>query len=239
MKLTLQAQMPGPGLLALAGSGEYLPGMQPVDRWLMDWLAQPAHVVCLPTAAGTEGPERIGYWNDLGLSHFRQLGAASVQALPVLDRSSANDPILAEQVSAANFVYLSGGKPSYLFETLNGTPVWHAVEAVLAKGGVVAGCSAGAMVFGGRIPRSRNSFALQDAFGFLPGSVILPHFDELPGFLQSMIPMLIQHNLLVGIEGDTVLICENGRFQVRGRGGVTLAAQNQRQRFCQGDSLPA
>lgn len=238
MNLLLHAQLPGPGLLALAGSGEYLPGMQPVDRWLMDWLGQPAHVVCLPTAAGTEGAERIEYWNNLGRAHFQRLGAGSVRALPVVDRTSANDAALAEQVSTANFIYFSGGKPSYLFETLQGTMVWQAVEAVLEKGGVVAGCSAGAMIFGERIPRNRNSFALQDAFGYLPDSVILPHFDELPGFLQNMIPLLVRHHIVIGIEGDTVLICQNGCFQVRGRGGVTLAAQNHRQRFCQGDNLP-
>lgn len=238
MNLSLQARLPGTGLLALAGSGEYLPGMQPVDRWLMDWLGQPAHVVCLPTAAGTEGAKRLDYWNNLGMEHFQQLGAASVQALPVIDRASANDPALAARIRAANFVYLSGGKPTYLFETLQGTLAWEAIEAVLAGGGVVAGCSAGAMVFGGHIPRNNSAFALQPAFGYLPGSVILPHFDELPGFLQGMIPVLIQRHRLVGIDGDTVLVCENGRFQVRGRGGVTLAAQNHRQRFRQGDALP-
>ena len=239
MTLSLQAQIPGRGLLALAGSGEYLPGIQPVDRWLMDWLGQPAHVVCLPTAAGTEGEARIGYWNDLGKAHFQQLGAASVQALPVIDRTSADDPSLADRIREANFVYLSGGKPAYLFETLQGTLAWGAIEAVLAGGGVVAGCSAGAMVFGGHIPRNRSAFAMQPAFGYLPGSVILPHFDELPTFMQGMIPVLIQHHLMIGIDGDTVLVCENGRFQVRGRGGVTLAAQNHRQRFGHGDTLPA
>lgn len=239
MNLSLQSRMPGPGLLALAGSGEYLPGMQPVDRWLMDWLGRPVHVVCLPTAAGTEGEARIGYWNNLGIAHFQLLGAASVQALPVIDRASASDPELAAQIHAANYVYLSGGKPTYLFETLQGTLAWAAIETVLAEGGVVVGCSAGAMIFGGHIPRNRSAFALQPAFGYLPGSVILPHFDELPGFLKGMIPVLIQRHLLVGIDGDTVLVCENGRFQVRGRGGVTLAIHNHRQRFCQGDVLPA
>lgn len=239
MNQVLKAHIPGNGLLALVGSGEYLPLMMPVDRWLMDWLARPVNVVCLPTAAGTEGDDRIAYWNNLGIAHFQQLGAASVQALRVIDRASAHDPDLARQAGSANFVYLSGGNPAYLHDTLNGTPVWRAIESVLEKGGVVAGCSAGAMIFGERIPRSRNSFNLQDSFGYLPGTVVLPHFDEMPGFFRSFIPLLIQQHMLVGVEGDTALICQNGAFQVRGRGCVTLAVKNQQQRYCQGEALPA
>jgi cyanophycinase len=192
----------------------------------------------LPTAAGSEGNERLGYWNDLGLAHFQQLGAASVRTLPVIDRATANDLGLAEAVSTANFVYLSGGSPAYLYDTLTGTPVWQAIESVLAAGGVVAGCSAGAMIFGDRIPRNRNSFSLQDSFGYLPGTVVLPHFDEMPGFFRSIIPLLVQHHLLVGVEGYTALICQNSGFQVRGRGCVTLAVKNQQMRYCEGETLP-
>ncbi len=238
MNLELQANLPGDGLLALVGSGEYLPGMQPVDRWLMDWLKQPANVVCLPTAAGTEGDERIGYWNQLGIEHFQNLGAATVQALPVIDRDSANVAAYADQIRAANFVYLSGGKPAYLWETLVNTPVWQAIESVLAGGGVVAGCSAGAMIFGERVPRGQNPFNLQPSFAYLPNSIVMPHFDELPGFLKNAIPLLVQKYLLVGIEGDTALICSKTGFQVRGRSCVTLARKNQQKKYCQGEVLP-
>ncbi|GAP15435.1 cyanophycinase [Longilinea arvoryzae] len=239
MSPNLTVHLPGPGLLALVGSGEYLPGMQPVDRWLMEWLDRPVNVVCLPTAAGTEGNERLDYWNHLGVEHFRNLGAASVNALPVIDRSSAENAAFADQIRAANLIYLSGGKPAYLHATLANTVVWQAIEAVLANGGVIAGCSAGAMIFGDRIPRARSPFEWGPAFGYLPGCLIMPHFDELPPFLKSAIPWVVQRNLLVGIEGYTALICVQSGFQVRGRGGVTLATQHQRNRYCQGDTLPA
>ena len=70
MNLPMEVNLPGPGRLALVGSGEYLPAMEPVDRYLLGQLAQPARVVCLPTAAGTEGEERIEYWSNLGTSIF-------------------------------------------------------------------------------------------------------------------------------------------------------------------------
>jgi cyanophycinase-like exopeptidase len=238
MSLALQGRLPG-GLLALVGSGEYLPGMQPVDGKLMEWLNRPAKVVCLPTAAGTEGAERVDYWSQLGVAHFTQLGAASVRALPIIDHASANRADFAAQIREANFVYLSGGKPAHLYDSLAGTLAWRAIESVLINSGIVAGCSAGAMIFGAYIPRGRSPLSMQAAFDFLPGSVILPHYDELPGFLQHAIPQLVRDYLLVGIEGYTALLCTATGCQVLGRGCVTLARRDRQMRFCSGAWLPA
>ncbi len=137
------------GTLALIGSGEYLPSMKPVDRLLLARLAGEARVVCLPTAAATEGAERIRYWSELGVRHFVGLGARA-EAVGVIDRLSAHDASCVARVESANFVYLSGGKPRYLYDTLVGSPTWAAIMRVLEGGGVVAGCSAGAMICGVR-----------------------------------------------------------------------------------------
>ena len=95
MTLNLTHTVPGTGTLALTGAGEYLPGMEPVDRFLLDILGEPARVVCLPTAAGNEGADRVRYWMDLGVEHFTRLGAAQVEGVPVIDRSSALDEVMA------------------------------------------------------------------------------------------------------------------------------------------------
>ena len=50
------------GLIALVGSGEYLPVMEQVDRYLLGSLntnGRNACVVCLPTAAGNEGDQSV------------------------------------------------------------------------------------------------------------------------------------------------------------------------------------
>src|SRR3990172_9732773 len=139
------------GTLALIGSGEYLPPMNPVDEWPLGRLRGQARVVCLPSAAGQEGPERIGYWSRLGVDHFTRLGATA-EAVEIVNRAGARDEALAARIRAANFVYLSGGDPDYLYQTLNGTPAWAAIEGVLAGGGVVAGCSAGAIIWSESYP---------------------------------------------------------------------------------------
>ncbi len=205
--------------IALVGSGEYLPPMQPVDRGLINRLGEPARVVCLPTAAGKEGAERIDYWSRLGVEHFTGLGA-QVELLPVIDRQSADDPQLAELVARANFIYLSGGSPGYLYSSLSGTQVWAAIQSVLAAGGTLAGCSAGAMVLGGKIfgfPRWTSGFNL------LPGTTVIPHYDEVPTWLVRPLRWLADsRSAVLGIEGDTALIVDGNHHEVLGAGGVTV-----------------
>jgi len=218
----VDSPFPFEGTLALAGSGEYLPGMNIVDQRLLESLTEPARVVCLPTAAGTEGEDRLRYWMDLGEVHFNALGVQSVESLRVVSRSDAQNPDLIHRVETANFIYVSGGKPFYLLECLTGTPMLEAILDTLRAGGVVAGCSAGAMIFGERIPNRSFIGGTLPGIGLLPGHFIIPHFDEVPFVLRFAIPHLVGSMTMLGIEANTVLTCSNNSFTVLGSGGVTL-----------------
>lgn len=212
--------------------------MEPVDRYLLGLLERPADVVCLPTAAGTEGAARLRYWMDLGLAHFTRLGAP-VEALPVSDRAGAEDPAYAERVRRASFVYLSGGRPDYLHRTLDGTPLWEAILSVHQAGGVVAGCSAGAMIMGERIPSFSGPVGWQAGFNLLPGYVIIPHYDEIPPVvLRPARAIALRKHTLLGIEGGTALVVRPAGWEVRGRGGVTVWSQAQKTRYTDGQTLP-
>ncbi|MEO1057687.1 MAG: Type 1 glutamine amidotransferase-like domain-containing protein, partial [Actinomycetota bacterium] len=136
-------------MLAIVGSGEYLPPMNEVDRQLIDLFDTPPRVACLPTAAGTEGDVMIDDWMQRGVDHFTSLGVEA-DGVRVWDDATANDPAFAERIAAADFVYLSGGKPGYLMSTLTGTRAWNAISDVIERGGLLAGCSAGAMIQGER-----------------------------------------------------------------------------------------
>jgi cyanophycinase len=221
-------------MLALVGSGEYLPPMDPVDRYLLAQLPMPGRVVCLPTAAGTEGDERIQYWSNLGVAHFTRLGV-QVEALPVIDRTSALEQRWAERIRQANFVYLSGGNPGYLYQTLNESPVWQAIESVHRQGGVVAGCSAGAMIMGERIPGFSR---WQAAFGLLPGMIVIPHFDEIPqGIVRTVRFLGARQKTLLGIEGNTALVVFPERCEVVGSGSVVVWDRTQQLSYRQGDEI--
>jgi cyanophycinase len=208
-------------MLALVGSGEYLPPMEPVDGYLLRQLQEPPGVVCLPTAAGTEGPERIAYWSQLGVEHFRNLGAP-VMALPVIDRASANNADFARMIAESNFVYLSGGKPDYLHQTLAGSLAWEAVLEVLDKGGVLAGCSAGAMILGEKL-FGFPGWKWKDGFNFLPGTIVVPHYDEIPESFIAPIRLFAGKDLtILGIEANTALLQKGEEVEVVGSGGVTV-----------------
>jgi cyanophycinase len=218
-------------MLALVGSGEYLPDVDEMDRNLIDRLGEPAKVVCLPTAAGREGARSVNSWMERGVDHFRRLGVEAT-AVPVIDAASARDPAHAEMIQAANFVYLSGGHPGYLYETLAGTPVWAAIMDVHRRGGVVAGCSAGAMIMGERISGPGGN---REGFNLLPGTVILPHFDEYPGIINRVLRIFTGRELtLVGIDGRTGLVVTASGYEVLGSGQVTLFRGRDRQTFPQG-----
>lgn len=207
-------------MLALVGSGEYLQPMQAVDRILLSALPEPARVVCLPTAAGTEGENRIAYWSDLGVAHFKSLGVEQVEAVLVVDRPSADDPALAERIRRANFIYLSGGKPDYLLRTLKDSRALEAILDVYNNGGVLAGCSAGAMVMGESIP---GLLHWTQAFRLFPNALIVPHFDEMPGWLVRTARLLARRRItLYGIDGFTALLVRGKELSVAGRGSVTV-----------------
>ena len=135
------------GWIALVGSGEYLPVMNGTDRFLLEQTVMDGRtprVVCLPTAAGMEGIESVGRWMRMGEEHFRALGAETT-ALQITNRAEADDPRHAALIEKADLIYFSGGNPSYLFETMQGSRVWEAVLAATERGAAFAGCSAGAM----------------------------------------------------------------------------------------------
>jgi cyanophycinase len=225
-------------MLALVGSGEYLPPMAPVDQYLLGLLPRSPDVVCLPTAAGTEGAARLGYWMDLGMAYFTRLGVP-VESLPVSDRAGAMNPAYAERVRRASFVYLSGGRPDYLYRSLEGTPLWEAILAVHLGGGVVAGCSAGAMIMGQCIPGFPRMFGWQPGFSLLPGCVIVPHFDEIPSLMLRPVRVIsTRRNTMLGIEGDTALVVRSNIWEACGRGSVTVWGRNSSVRYTDGQEIP-
>jgi len=205
--------------------------MEPVDSELINRLKGSPRVVCLPTAAGREGHERIDYWSDLGVDHFKRLGV-SVEALPVIDRSSANNRVYAKAVAGANYIYLSGGKPGYLYATLENSLVWKAILSVLADGGLLAGCSAGAMIMGEKF---FGFPGWQAGFNLLPHMTIIPHYDQIPESRIKSIQMSIESDLiLLGIEGGTALIQSGEQYEVLGSGGITVWNKAGKIRYTRG-----
>ena len=230
------------GTLALVGAGEFLDSMSIVDRQLLD-RAGGNNVVILPTASAPDGagvPER---WIKLGVDHFTYLGAQA-DGLLALDRAACDDPANADRVRTANLIYFSGGKPDYLRSTLEGTAVWSAVREVFDRRGVIAGCSAGAMILGGYVPDFSLKAGLpwinrwHVSFGLVPEAIIVPHYDEFPEVMVSlMFGRRPPGSYLIGIDGHTALVGYDHTWQVMGAGRVTVQRGRQKQRYTAGQRV--
>jgi cyanophycinase len=232
--------VPSGGVLALVGSGEFLEPMRPVDAALLQ-RAGGDRVVILPTASAPDGGDVPQRWIEMGVAHFQALGAAA-EGVPALTRPDCHRPELVEAVRQADLVYLSGGKPDYLLEALAGTPLWQAVLQVLERGGVVVGCSAGAMVFGGWVPGrfSLRRWSLwKPAFGQVAGAVIAPHLDEIPSWaLEAFYRVRPRRSYLIGVDGGTALFGDDAGWVVHGRGRVVIRGGGQSAIYRSGDAVP-
>jgi len=127
--------------------------------------------------------------------------------------------------------------------TMRGSPAWELIAGAHARGAVLAGCSAGAMAFGGHTVRPRLAMMMGrvewlDALQIVPQLVVFPHFDRLFGMVSSA---AIRTRLLtppkgavaIGVDENTALVrlappAEPGGkslWRVMGRQTVTIFLQ--------------
>lgn len=211
----------GAGTLALIGAGEYLAEMEPVDRLLLDHVRGSLRVVVLPTGAAPDGQAAAERWARMGVEHFTRMGVY-VEAARVLTRADAESSGFANQIAAATFIYLSGGKPGYLLKTLRGTACWNAIVKVYRQGGVVVGCSAGAMALGGRVFDTPRFWRTLPGLGLAGDLAVLPHAGELPRWMLRLTAGTHRKLPVAAIDGKTALISSEGEWFVAGHGAVTI-----------------
>jgi cyanophycinase len=220
------------GPVALVGGNEFRRESDALDLALLALASGPgAKLAILPTAATNENPEVVG---ENGIRHFTRLGGAPDKLL-VVDDDSANEAALAEALAAHDVVYLTGGDPAYLLDTLQGSLAWQAVLAVHRRGGLVAGSSAGAMLLGAQLWRFDGWVP---GLGLAPGLAVLPHHATLSRrwSVAHMLATLPAEVTLVGIDESTALLLPEGR--VLGSGQVTAYSRNGPVTYNPGTQIP-
>jgi cyanophycinase len=229
----------GPGPLALVGSGEYLPEMAGVEAALL--AGRPARYVQLATAAVPDGPAVVERWHNLGIAQAERLGVEAV-VVPVADRADADNPAMAAQIAGAGLVYLSGGDPVYLAETLRNTLVWAEIVASWRSGAALAGCSAGAMALTSWVPRLRDPRqGGTEGLGLVPHMRVIPHFDT----FTARMPDLVSRFLLpfdpaltvVGVDEKTALVGGPQDWTVQGHQSVWRLTPDGLERLTAGQTL--
>lgn len=231
------------GLIALVGSGEYLPVMEDVDRHLLATLnlnGRKPRVVCLPTAAGKEGDGSVDRWSGMGVSHFEKM-RADVRALRIIDRESADDPQWESTLENADLIYFSGGDPNHLHQTMSGSRAWNAAQRAWQRGAIYAGCSAGAMILARRIPSFRLFGAIA-GFDIVPAQFIIPHFDAIPAMFKPLTftlrRQLKDNERMIGVDENTALVGTlGGEWKVMGRSKVHVLTRKGEQVYESGQTL--
>lgn len=212
------------GTLIIIGGHEDREG----DKVILREVAERAGrkpVVLVATAS--EVPEE--YFDEYEKA-FRDLGVKSVVPLRVTTREEALAPAAAGPLDGAGGVFLTGGDQLRLTSQLGGTPVLDAIRRVYRDGGVVAGTSAGASVQsdtmmvsgeGEAAPKLGESLRLAPGFGFITGVIVDQHFAE-RGRMGRLLAAVAQNpqSLGLGVDEDTAVVVERGRFRVVGAGGV-------------------
>jgi cyanophycinase len=232
------------GPLALVGSGEYLPVMASVEGMLLRGRAP--RYVQIPTAAAPEGEQSLRRWLDLGAAQAERLG---VEQIPVVVRNHDEAELLelAELIEGAGLVYLSGGNPAYLAQTLRGTRVWEAVFAAWQSGAALAGCSAGAMALTGWVPFVRTRDRDPDpGLGVLPNLRVIPHFDKMIAWSPELLTRAVIRppagTTVIGIDEDTAIVDMTGAghtWQVHGRQQAWVLENRTRHGYPPGTTLTA
>ena len=193
------------GKIALVGSGEYLPGMGELEAWLLE--DRPRTYIQIATAAAPEGERSIARWHELGKEAAQRLDAQQV-VIDIRNRTDAVDPKIAQAIAGAGLIYLSGGNPNFLAQTLRETLAWKSILEQWRSGASIAGCSAGAMALCGYVPNFRHpKQGGESGLGLVFNARVIPHFDRYSRFIPdfALKPLLTDGQQIIGIDENTAL----------------------------------
>ena len=218
----------GPRLLLL-GSGEFLPWAADAERFALGSATGDGSVAVLATASAKEGNAVYDRWTQQGMAHFSSIGVRAT-ALSVRRREDALDREVARRLADVSMVFFSGGKPGYLAQVLHSSPLWETIKGLLARGGVFAGCSAGAMIAGatsGSDGDPRLPLMFRSGLGLVPSTVFGVHWDAFAGrglgWLRNVLVWRLPRSVrLIGIAEETAIASDDLGWRVFGRGAVEV-----------------
>lgn len=208
----LAAQVVGParGSLVIMGGGPG--GADVIERFIALAGGPEALIVVIPTAGGDSSYDA----SSPAVARLRGLGARNLVVLHTYDRAVAGDPAFAEPIRRARGVWFPGGRQWRLADSYLGTPVVAELQALLHRGGVIGGTSAGATILGSYLVRgdTRNNTTMmgdhEAGFGFVRQSAIDQHLLR-RNRQHDMIEVIERFPQLLGIGLD-----ENTAIVVRG-----------------------
>lgn len=224
--VTLTAADHGPdkGTLVIVGGNMQDPAI--VTRFI-DLAGGPdAPIVVIPTA-GEADDEYDQFWS--GLKQWRAAGAKHVTVMHTRDRKVADSEAFVKPISEARGVFFAGGRQWRLADSYLNTRTHKELAAVLNRGGVIGGSSAGASILASFMVRGdtkSNEKMIGDhveGLGFLKNAAVDQHllrrnrqFDMLE--VIDKYPQLLG----IGLDEDTAIVVRGDQFDVIGNSYVVV-----------------
>lgn len=224
---------PPKGTLVIVGGGS-TNGTGIVEKFI-ELAGGPAKkFVIVPTAGGNRNAagEVRAYKEEAEIAAWLKRGLTNVRMLHTHDPKVADTEAFASVLRDADAVWFNGGRQWNIVDSYAGTLTYTEFHNVLARGGVIAGSSAGATIQGDYLVRGDTSGpnvvmtqepAHQKGFGFLRRSAIDQHINTRNRW-DDLIPVIAKlPNLLgIGLSEGTAIIVTGDTFEVMGKWKVAV-----------------
>jgi cyanophycinase len=225
---------PQKGVLMLVGGGANRPAF--IQRFVQLAGGSRANIVEIPTA------QEEARLNSEGLEFFRKratelFGVSEVKVLHTRDRKTADSAAFVEPLRHATGVWILGGNDEYLVDAYVGTRTEQEIKALVMRGGVMGGTSAGANIQGVALVNARIVDAPDGsknktvkiegeraAFNLLTDAIPLPHWHR-NAEAFALIPAMMATQgarLGIGIDEATAAVVQGDRLEVLGDGSVGI-----------------
>jgi len=226
---------PEKGALVIVGGNMQDPAI--VKRFIELAGGPSAPIVIIPTAG--DDAEYDQYWS--GLKQWRDNGATNLTVVHTRDQKVADTEAFVKPIRAARGVFLGGGRQWRIADAYLNTLTHKELNAVLARGGVIGGTSAGATAIGSFMVRGdtkNNTTMMGDhtvGLGFFKNAAVDQHLLR-RNRQFDMLEVVDKHPELftIGLDEDTAIVVQGDQFEVIGRsyavifGSKTVAGANGR-----------
>lgn len=200
-----------------------------------------ANIVYIPTAASSIRLPSGLIWEWLHTDELpantpafkaelcKMFGVTAITILHTRNRKTADSEEFVKPLRSAQGVWISGGNAGRLARAYLDTLTQREFEAVLARGGIVGGNSAGAIIQGSYTIRGNPDKPVlmvkgsERGFAFLKNVAVNPHLSE--AMRQNELVTIIDAHpklLGIGIDEKAAIVVTGDRFRVMGTGRVAI-----------------
>jgi len=200
-----------------------------------------ANIVYIPTAASSLRLPSGLIWEWLNSDELpantpefkaelcKMFGIKNITLLHTRNQKTANSEDFVKPLRSAQGVWISGGNAGRLSQAYLDTLTQRELQAVLERGGVIGGNSAGAIIQGSYTIRGNPDKPIlmakgsERGFAFLTGVAVNPHLSEAMRQNELVTVIDVHPKLLgIGIDEKAAIVVTGDRFKVIGNGRVAI-----------------